>query len=123
MVYGSWFTVDLGVLVHAPQTGLRWTESTTLSSGMVYEQRVHARVAGEGGCSPVSPTAVLLPAVSSLVSLRGGASAQLTRVEAPPSLGVFIGGVTTACGVPWCADHGGSLPGMMVVPVRWLRPW
>ena len=47
VVYGSRFTVDLGVLVHAPQTGLRWTESTTLSSGIVYEHRVHARVAGE----------------------------------------------------------------------------
>ena len=65
---------------------------------------------------------VLLPAASLLVSLRGGASAQLTRVEAPPSLGVFIGGVTTACGVPWCAGHGGSLPGTMAAPVRWLRP-
>jgi len=74
-----------------------------------------------GGCSPISPTAMLLPVASLLVSLHGGASAQLTWVEAPPSLGVFIGGVTTACGVPWCAGHGGSLPGTMTALVRWLR--
>ena len=28
--------------------GAWWTKSTSLSSGMVYEHRVHARVAGEG---------------------------------------------------------------------------
>ena len=75
-----------------------------------------------GGCSPVSPTVVLLPAASLLVSLRGGASAQLTRVEAPPSLGVFVGGVNVACGVPWCAGHGGGFPGTTAASRRWLRP-
>jgi len=78
-------------------------------------------VAGEDESS-VSPIAVLLSVASSLVSLYGGASAQLMQVEASPSLGVFIGGVTMACGVPWCAGHGGSLPGMTAAPVRWLRP-
>ena len=48
VVYGLRSTVDQEMLVHDPQTGLRWTESTTLSSGMVYEHRVHAWVAGEG---------------------------------------------------------------------------
>jgi len=110
--------VDQETLVHGPQIGLRWTESTLLLSGAVHVHRVYARVAGEGGCSPVSPAAMLLPAASSLVSLRGGASAQLTRVEAPPSLGVFIGGVHMACGVPWCAGHGGGLPGTMAASVR-----
>ena len=112
--------MDQETLVHGPQTGLQWTESTLLLSGTVHVHRVYARVAGEGGCSPISPTVVLLPAASSLVSLRGGASAQLTWVEALSSLSVFIGGVTTACGVPWCAGHGGSLPGTTVAPVRWL---
>ena len=49
VVYGLRSMVDQEKLVHGPQTGLRWTESTTLSSGMVYEHLVHARVAGEGG--------------------------------------------------------------------------
>ena len=66
MVYGLRSTVDQEALVHGPQTRLQWTESTLLLSGMVLVHRVHARVAGEGGCSPVSPTAVLLPAASSL---------------------------------------------------------
>ena len=83
--------VDKEVLVHGLQTGLRWTESTLLLLGAVHVHRVHARVAGEGGFSPVSPADVLLPAASSLVSLCGGASAHLTWVETPPSLGVFIG--------------------------------
>jgi len=34
--------------------GAWWTKSTSLSSGMVYEHRVHARVASEGSfpCFP-----------------------------------------------------------------------
>ena len=82
MVYGLRSTVDQEALVHGPQTGLRWTESTLLLSGVVLVHRVHARVAGEGGCSPVSPAAVFLPAVSSLVSLYGGAGVQLGRGKA-----------------------------------------
>jgi hypothetical protein len=76
----------------------------------------------EGESSPVSPVVVLLPVVSSLVSLRGGASVQLTWVEALMCLGVFIGGVNTACRVLWCVGHGGSLLGTTAAPVRWLRP-
>ena len=66
VVYGLRSTVDQEMLVHDPQTGLRWTESTLHLLGMVHVLRVHAQVAGEGGCSPVFPVAVLLPATSSL---------------------------------------------------------
>ena len=50
------------MLVHGPQTGLWWTESTRRLLGVVQVLRVHAQVAGEGGCSPIFPAAVLLPA-------------------------------------------------------------
>ena len=118
----AWLTVDQEVLVHGPQTGLRWTQSTLhlLRCGL-REPSARACVAGEDESS-VSPAVVLLPTASSRVSLRGGASAQLVRVEAPPSLGVFIGGVDMACGVPWCGGHGGGLPSTMAASVRWLWP-
>ena len=45
----AWLMVDQEVLVHGPQIGLRWTESTLLLSGAVLVHRVHSRVAGEGG--------------------------------------------------------------------------
>ena len=50
------------MLVHGPQTGLWWTESTRRLPGVVQVLRVHAQVAGEGGCSPVFPAVALLPA-------------------------------------------------------------
>jgi hypothetical protein len=62
-------TVDQVMLVHGPQTGLRWTESTLRLLGVVHVLRVHAQVADEGGCSPVFPTAVLLPTANFVVSL------------------------------------------------------
>ena len=98
-----------------------WTKSTTLSSGMVHELRVHAQVAGEGSFPCFLPGG-LHAGGERPVSLASDASAQSMRVEAPPSLGVFIGGVTTACGVPWCAGHGGSLLGTTTALVRWLLP-
>ena len=53
------------MLVHGPQTGLRWTESTLRLPGVVHVLRVHAQVAGEGGVFPYfSPTVVLLSAAS-----------------------------------------------------------
>ena len=56
------------------------------------------------------------------VSLDNGASVQLMLVKAPSSLGVFVGGVNTACGVPWCAGHGVGLPGTTAASVWGLRP-
>ena len=47
VVYVSRFTVDLGVLVHGPQTGLRWTESTLLPLGVVHVHWVQVRAADE----------------------------------------------------------------------------
>ena len=98
-----------------------WTESTLLPTGLAYVHRVHACVAGEGifPCflAGVFPLVTCLPA-----SFRSGASAQLTWGKAPPGLGDFVGGVNTACGVPWCADHGGGLPSTTAASVRWLRP-
>jgi hypothetical protein len=49
------------MLVHGPQTGPRWTESTRRLPGMVQVFRVHAQVAGEGGGGSIFPAAVLLP--------------------------------------------------------------
>ena len=40
------------MLVHGPQTGLRWTECTHRLLGVVQVLRVHAQVAGEGGVFP-----------------------------------------------------------------------
>ena len=56
------------------------------------------------------------------VSLAIDTGAQSMRVKAPPSLSVFVGGVNTACGVPWCAGHGGGLLGTTATSVRWLQP-
>ena len=66
VVYGLRSTVDQEMLVHDPQTGLRWTESTLRLLGVVHVLRVHAQVADEGGCSPVPFPAAYMPAVSSL---------------------------------------------------------
>ena len=49
VVYGLRCTVDQEMLVHGPQTGLRWTESTLRLLGVVHVHWVYARVAGEGG--------------------------------------------------------------------------
>ena len=91
------------------------------SLSVVHVHRVHVRVAGEGNfpcfLSRRAPTDGERP-----MSLASGAGAQLKRLKAPPSLGVFVGGVNTACGVPWCADHGGGLPSTTAASVRWLRP-
>ena len=54
--------------------GLRWTESTLHSFGMVYVHRVHVRVAGEGNSS-ASFLGMLPPVVSSPVSSHSGYSA------------------------------------------------
>ena len=66
MVYGLPSMVDQEMLVHGPQTGLRWTESTLRLPGVVHVLRVHAQVAGEGGCSPVPFLAAYTPVASSL---------------------------------------------------------
>ena len=101
--------------------GPRWTKSTTLSSGMVYELRVHAQVASEGSFPCFLPDD-LHAGGERPMSLASDASAQSMRVEAPSNLGVFIGGVHMLCGVPWCVGHGAGLPGTTVASVRWLWP-
>ena len=75
--------------------GLRWTESISLSLGMVYVHRVHVHVAGEGNSS-ASFLGVLLPVVSSPGSSHSGASAQLRWEKASPGLGEYGGGVKVA---------------------------
>jgi len=101
---------------------LWWTMSTLLSPslGSWWTERRAAL--------PISPP-FLCFSHSSLhaggerpVSLASDAGAQSMRVKAPPSLGVFVGGVNMACGVPWCAGHGGGLPGTTAASVWWLRP-
>ena len=66
VVYGLRSTVDQEMLVHGPQTGLRWTESTLRLPGVVHVLRVHAQVADEGGCSPVPFPVAYTPMASSL---------------------------------------------------------
>ena len=100
--------------------GAWWTKPTSLSSGTVYEHRVHARVAGKGSFPCFFPGGLHVGGERP-VSLASDASAQSMRVEGPPSLSVFIGGVHMECGVPWCAGHGGGLLGTTAVSVRWLR--
>ena len=39
----AWLMVDQEVLVHGPQIGLRWTESTLLLSGVVHVQACAGR--------------------------------------------------------------------------------
>jgi hypothetical protein len=52
------------------------------------------------GCSLVSPAVVLLPAASSLVSLRGGAGIQLRWGKASPGNGEHDAGIWVAAGAP-----------------------
>ena len=73
--------MDREALVHRPQTGLRWTESTLLLPGAVLVHRVHTRVAGEGVFPCFSHGGA--PAGGKLtVSLRGSAGVQLGRGKA-----------------------------------------
>ena len=75
--------------------GLRWTESISLSLGMVYVHRVHVHVVGEGNSSASFP-GVLPPVMCSPASSYGGAGVQLRWGKASPGLGVYGGGVKVA---------------------------
>ena len=108
MVHGLRSTVDQVMLVHGPQTGLRWTESTHRLPGVVHALRVHAQVASEGGCSPV----FFLRWHScwrraSLVSLRGEAGAQLGRGKATLGHSDHDPGALVVAGVFQVVGHGG----------------
>ena len=72
--------------------GLRWTESISLSLGMVYVHRVHVRVAGKGNSSASYP-GVLPPVVSSSASPFSGVGVQLRWAKESPGLGECSGGV------------------------------
>ena len=89
----AWSTVDASSRSMDPTQGPWWTKSTYLFSGWVHVYQVHAQVVGEGGCSPVFPAAVLLPAASSLRASCGSASFRLGRGKASPDHGDHVGGV------------------------------
>ena len=72
--------------------GAWWTKSTSLSSGMVYEHRVHARVAGEEESSVSSP-ACFPPVMCSPVSSCNDSGVQLWWEKAFPCHGNCNGGV------------------------------
>ena len=102
--------MDQEALVHGPQTGLQWIESTLLLLGAVLVHRVHSRVVGEGGGN-VFP--VFLPRRRSyrrralLVSLRGGAGAQLGRGKATLGHDDHDPGALLVAGVFQVIGHGG----------------
>ena len=91
----AWLTVDLCSPSMDRRLGLRWTESISLSLGMVYVHRVHVRLVGEGNSSTSFPS-VLPPVVSSPASSHSGASAQLRWEKASLGLGEYGGGVKVA---------------------------
>jgi len=69
------------------------------SLSVVHVLRVHVRVAGEGNF-PYFLSRHAPADDERLVSLASGAGARLKWVKAPLSLGVLVGGVNVACGVP-----------------------
>ena len=102
---GLRFTVDLGVLVHGPQTGLRWTESTLRLPGVVQVYPVHLRVTSEGEVLCFSRGGA--PAGGELaVSPCGGAGVRLGRGKTSPGHGDCVCGVKVATRAPQGAGHG-----------------
>ena len=91
----TWLMVDWCSRSMDRRLGLRWTESISLSLGMVYVHRVHVRLVGEGNSSASFP-GVLPPVVSSPASSHSGASAQLRWEKASPGLSKYGGGVKVA---------------------------
>jgi len=123
------------MLVHGPQTGLRWTESTLRLPGVVHVLRVHAQVAGEGGCS-------LVPFPHTIATATVG-SKWRTAAQAPPAFG--NGAVLRHRPILWCAlatqrsnghvgqvegssrasggfGHGGGFSSTTAASMRRLRP-
>ena len=84
--------VDQEALVHGPQTGLQWSESTLHLSGVVHVHRVHACVAGEGSL-PCCLADMFPLAMSSPASSRNGSGVQLRWGKASPCHGDCNGGV------------------------------
>ena len=79
--------MDQEGLVHGPQTGLWWTESTLHLSGTVLVHQVYSRVAGEGAVPLFFPRrcscrrrAHCEPPVAALVSDWGGEKLPQTMV-------------------------------------------
>ena len=99
VVYGSWSLVESGrwSMDRRQVYGGQCPPFSSLS--VVHVHRVHVRVAGEGNfpcfLSRRAPAGSERP-----VSLASGAGARLKWVKAPLSLGVLVGGVNMACGVP-----------------------
>ena len=94
------------MLVHGPQTGLWWTESTRRLPGVVQVLRVHAQVADEGGVFPCFSRGGA-PADGELAaSPYDGAGVRLGRGIVPSHRSDCDDGVKVAAKASQGAGHG-----------------